>query len=91
MKQKKTPLRMCVSCRKMKQKKELIRVVRTPDGEFVIDTAGKRAGRGAYICGDPECVELAKKQRKLERNFESGGCAVLYEPLLELARGLKNI
>ena len=61
------PVRMCVGCRERAPKKELIRVVRTPGGELLLDAAGKAAGRGAYICRKPECLRRARKSRALER------------------------
>lgn len=59
------PQRMCVGCRQMKPKRELIRIVRTPEEEIHIDPTGKRSGRGAYICPRRECLELALKQKSL--------------------------
>ena len=70
MKPKKIPMRMCVGCREMKEKRELIRIVRTPDGEVAIDDTGKRSGRGAYICRRPECLTRAIRQKQLERQLE---------------------
>lgn len=69
---KKVPQRMCVGCGQMKSKKELIRVVRTPDGVIEIDSspAGKRPGRGAYLCRDKECLAKAIKAKRLERSLE---------------------
>lgn len=64
---KKVPLRMCVGCREMKSKKELIRVVRTPDEKIEIDQTGKRPGRGAYLCPKRECMQKATKTKSLER------------------------
>lgn len=64
---KKIPMRMCVSCREMLPKKELRRVVRTPEGEVVLDTTGRKNGRGAYLCTKPECLKKAIKTRALER------------------------
>jgi len=69
-KQRKIPQRQCVGCRTMKDKKALIRVVKTPEGEIVLDTTGKKSGRGAYVCPDPECLKKARKSRALERAFE---------------------
>ena len=66
---KKIPMRMCVACREMKPKKELIRVVRSPEGEISLDTTGKKSGRGAYVCPNAECLRLARKSRKLEKSF----------------------
>ena len=70
MKEKKVPMRMCVGCREMKPKKELLRVVRSPEGAVSIDTTGRKPGRGAYLCKSPECMKTALKQRQLERAFE---------------------
>lgn len=70
MKPKKTPTRMCVGCREMKPKRELIRVVRAPDGTVSLDPVGKKPGRGAYVCPDAGCLQRAIKQRQLERVLE---------------------
>lgn len=67
---KKIPMRMCVGCREMKPKKELLRVVRTPEEEILIDFTGKKSGRGAYVCPDENCLQRAVKQRQLERALE---------------------
>ena len=69
-KQRKIPQRQCVGCRTMKDKKALIRVVKTPESEIVLDTTGKKAGRGAYVCHNSECLKKARKSRALERAFE---------------------
>ena len=61
---------MCVGCREMKEKRELIRIVRTPEGEVAIDETGKRSGRGAYICRNAECLKRAIKQKQLERQLD---------------------
>ncbi|MEN6462787.1 MAG: YlxR family protein [Syntrophomonas sp.] len=66
----KIPQRMCVGCREMKDKKELIRIVRTPDGSIEIDTTGKRSGRGAYLCSNRECLGLAVKKKALQKALE---------------------
>ena len=68
-KMKKIPQRQCVGCRTMKDKKALIRVVRTPEGAIVLDSTGKKSGRGAYVCPDPACLKKARKSRALERAF----------------------
>lgn len=68
-KKKKLPQRQCVGCRTMKDKRELIRVVRTPEGEVVLDYTGKRSGRGAYVCPSEECLKRARKAQALERAF----------------------
>ena len=71
MKEKKLPMRMCVGCREMKPKKELLRVVHGPDGSVSIDVTGRKPGRGAYLCKTPQCMEKALRQRQLERAFEA--------------------
>ena len=70
MKTRKTPMRMCVGCREMKEKKSLIRVVRSPEGEVSLDPTGKRPGRGAYVCREGECLRKALKQKQLERQLQ---------------------
>lgn len=70
MKVKKVPLRMCTGCSEMKPKKELVRVVRSKEGEVSIDLTGKKPGRGAYVCKSIECLEKAFKTKRLERNLE---------------------
>lgn len=67
--QKKIPIRQCAGCREMKPKKELIRIVRSPEGEISIDFKGKKPGRGAYICPDAACLKRAVKSKALERTF----------------------
>ncbi len=68
---KKIPMRQCVGCREMKPKRELIRVVRSPEGEVSLDFKGKKPGRGAYLCLAPDCLARAKKSRALERAFSA--------------------
>ena len=70
MKPRKIPMRMCVGCREMKEKRELIRVVRTPEGETALDPTGKKSGRGAYVCRNPECLRRSIRQKQLERQLE---------------------
>ena len=67
---KKVPMRMCVSCREMQPKKELTRVVRTPEGGVIVDHTGRANGRGAYLCAKSVCLEKAIKSRALERALE---------------------
>lgn len=67
--QKKIPMRQCLGCREMKPKKELIRVVRSPEGEVSLDFKGKASGRGAYVCHDAACLKKAIKAKALERAF----------------------
>lgn len=68
---KKIPLRQCLGCREMKPKSELIRAVRSPEGEVSLDFKGKAPGRGAYVCPDPECLKRVRKSRALERAFSA--------------------
>lgn len=68
-KTKKIPQRMCIACREMQDKKAMLRIVRTADGEIKPDRTGKLAGRGAYICDKPECVKKLKKYRLLSKTF----------------------
>lgn len=67
----KIPQRQCVGCREMKDKKALIRVVKSPEGEISLDDKGRKPGRGAYVCPDVECLRRARKSRALERAFET--------------------
>lgn len=69
MKQKKIPLRMCSGCGEHKPKKELVRVVKSPEGEVSLDLSGRKPGRGAYICPTLECLKKAREARRLERAF----------------------
>lgn len=63
----KIPQRMCIGCQEMKPKKELIRIVRTPEDDLEIDPSGKKSGRGAYICPQPSCLEKAIKGKRIEK------------------------
>lgn len=69
-KTRKIPQRMCVGCREMKNKKELIRVVRTPEGKIEVDQSGKKSGRGAYICPQLNCLQQALKGKNLQKALE---------------------
>ena len=69
MQTKRVPLRQCTGCGEMKPKKELVRVVKGPDGDISLDLTGKKAGRGAYVCPDPLCLQAARKARRLEKAF----------------------
>lgn len=80
---KKTPMRMCVGCREMHKKADLIRVVKTPEGTVLLDATGKKNGRGAYICRNGECLEKAKKFNALSRAFEMNITASVYDSLKE--------
>ncbi len=68
---KKIPLRQCLGCREMKPKRELIRVVRSPEGEISLDFKGRKSGRGAYVCPNAACLAKARKTRALERAFSA--------------------
>ncbi len=81
MKQRKIPLRKCTGCMEMKNKKELIRVVKDKDDNMSIDFTGKKAGRGAYICPSQECLSKAIKNKGLERSFKCKVSNELYEQL----------
>lgn len=79
--EKKIPMRQCLGCREMKPKKELIRVVRSPEGKISLDFKGKASGRGAYICPEPQCLKKAIKARALERAFSAQIPPEIYEKL----------
>lgn len=83
MKVKKIPQRMCTGCMEMKPKKELIRVVKSKEGDISIDLVGKKPGRGAYICKSSECLEKAFKTKRLERNLETKFGEDIYARLKE--------
>ena len=78
---KKIPMRMCTACREMKPKKELIRVVKTPENEIKLDLTGKLNGRGAYICKSEECLKKAQKSGALSRAFSLEVSSEIYEKL----------
>ena len=67
MQNKKVPLRKCTGCGEMKPKKELVRVVKTPEGEISLDPTGKMNGRGAYLCKDPQCLRKAQTSKRIEK------------------------
>ena len=75
------PQRQCVGCRVKKPKPELIRVVRAPDGAISLDARGKAAGRGAYLCGRPECLKKARKSRAIERALSVTVPETVYDQL----------
>lgn len=80
---KKIPLRRCVGCGEGKPKKELVRVVRTAEGQILVDLTGKKSGRGAYICPSKGCLEKARKAKKLERAFSCAISPEVYDRLAE--------
>ncbi len=79
--QKKIPQRQCMGCRERKEKRQLIRVVRQPDGSVCLDFSGKLSGRGAYLCPNPECLKKAQKVKSLERSLEVPIPEEVYERL----------
>lgn len=87
---KKIPMRQCVGCREMKEKKQLIRVVRSPEGEISLDFKGKLSGRGAYVCANNACLQKARKARALERAFSSPLPAEVYESLQAQLKGVSG-
>lgn len=82
MKPKKIPLRMCLGCGEMKPKKEMIRVVKSPDDEISLDFKGKAPGRGAYICRSTECLSKARKARRFEKSFSCRIEESVYEVMM---------
>lgn len=88
LKPKRIPQRQCVGCREMKDKRELIRVVKSPEGEISLDFRGKKPGRGAYVCPNAECLKRARKSRALERAFSAAIPPEVYDALeQEMANG----
>ena len=81
MQTKKIPMRKCTGCNEMKPKKELVRVVKSPEGEISMDLTGKKSGRGAYVCRDIKCLTAAIKAKRLERAFECSIPKEVYERL----------
>ena len=85
---KKIPMRKCVGCQEMKNKKEMIRVLKTAEDKIVLDATGRKNGRGAYVCLSQECLEKAVKSRGLERSLKMAVPAEVYE---DLKKELANI
>ena len=79
---KKIPMRMCIGCGEMKPKKELIRIVRPPQGTIELDFTGKKSGRGAYLCSRQECLMQAQKSHRLEKSFSCKVAPEVYEVML---------
>ena len=88
MKAKHIPQRTCVACRTVKAKRELIRVVRTPSGNVEIDSGGRKAGRGAYLCRDQECWETGLKDNRLEHTLRTSLTKENHEQLMKYVEGL---
>ena len=85
----KIPQRTCIGCKYKKPKKEMIRIVRTPDGKIIIDETGKKSGRGAYLCGDVKCLDIAFKENSLNKSLKQD---IPLQTLAELRKDfLKNI
>lgn len=78
---KKFPQRQCIGCGEMKNKKEMIRILKTPDGEFALDSTGRKNGRGAYLCPAMDCLKKAIKSKGLERSFKMAIPKEVYETL----------
>jgi len=87
-KEKKVPQRMCIGCHEMKGKKELVRIVKTPEGGIEVDITGKKSGRGAYLCSDLACLQKAIKAKKIEKALQ---CSISEESLERIKRGWENI
>ena len=87
MQTKHVPMRMCNGCGEMKSKKELVRVVKSKEGEISLDLTGKKAGRGAYVCSNLECLQKARKARRLEKAFSARIPDEIYD---EMEKQLKN-
>ena len=81
MQKKKIPMRKCTGCGEMKPKKELVRVVRSPEGEISLDLTGKKNGRGAYVCRDVQCLKKAQKSKRIERAFECASPDEVYNKM----------
>ena len=88
--QKKIPQRQCMGCRERKAKRELIRVVRQPDGNVSLDFGGKMNGRGAYICPDPACLKKVQKSKALDRSLEVTIPDEVYDRLAREMEGNTN-
>ena len=82
MKQKKIPMRKCNGCGEQKPKKELVRIVKSPEGEVSLDITGKASGRGAYICNNADCLQKARKSHRIDKAFEIAIPDTVYEQML---------
>lgn len=90
MQQRKIPLRRCTGCNEQKPKKELVRVVRSPQGEIALDRVGKMPGRGAYLCPSAQCLARARKARRLERALEAQIPPEVYERIEQEIEGAQS-
>ena len=87
---KKVPMRQCVGCAEMKAKKDLLRVIKTPEEDIVLDTTGRKNGRGAYICASMECLKTARQRKGLERSLKVAIPVEVYDNLeMEMSKVAK--
>ena len=86
----KVPVRQCLGCNQHKPKKELIRVVRTPEGEIVLDTVGKKSGRGAYVCPEKACFSKARKSKRIENVLECKIPEEIYDEMEKAISGAES-
>ena len=87
---KKIPLRMCIGCQEMKDKRELLRIYRDEEGNFAIDTTGRKNGRGAYVCKSTSCIEMSVKNHGLERSFKTKIDKETYNKLIEEMKSIEE-
>ncbi len=90
MKVRKTPMRMCAGCGESKSKMDLVRIVRSPEGEISMDLTGKKPGRGAYLCRNVECLKKARKSKRIERSLETAIPDSVYDALEEEMAGIEG-
>ncbi len=88
-KTKKIPLRMCIACKELKEKREMLRIVKSPEGRIFLDFSSKASGRGAYICDNVECIKKLKKQRLLNKVFSCSVEEEVYSAIEEEYVGAK--
>lgn len=86
----KIPMRQCIGCREMKNKKEMLRVIKTPEEEIVLDATGKKNGRGAYVCFSQDCLDKAVKNKGLERSLKMHIPENVYEQLREELKAIET-
>ena len=87
---KKSPQRQCIGCNEMKNKKDMLRILKTAEGDIILDATGKKNGHGAYLCFDRECLEKAIKSRGLERSFKMPVSGEVYENLRKELEAIEN-
>ena len=87
---KKSPQRQCIGCNEMKNKKDMLRILKTAEGDIILDATVKKNGRGAYLCFDRECLEKAIKSRGLERSFKMTVSGEVYENLRKELEAIEN-